>query len=248
MHHTRRALHYHQGIIQSRALIPVLALIAGCAVVAGVLALNTHGIFSRKNTESDTSASVTNSAPGRHQPEAKVSARVAPDPRFVPRQTPQVLVSLTPEARSMALAMENKYRCAHCCADEAIPRCLPGLDGGAYQDSQALTEALRQSLGTLPNDCYVSTALPKVIDPKTPTELMGLLYEDLLKRPNPIKLRMLFIIAETEGHPLAATALDNLRSILNMDHQQDWPRWEQAVTQVVTHEERGMRSENCRIH
>ena len=77
---------------------------------------------------------------------------------------------------------------------------------------------------------------------------MGLLYEDLLKRPNPIKLRMLFIIAETEGHPLAATALDNLRSILNMDHQQDWPRWEQAVTQVVTHEERGMRSENCRIH
>ena len=77
---------------------------------------------------------------------------------------------------------------------------------------------------------------------------MDVLYQDLLKRPNPIKLRMLFIIAETDGHPLAASALRSLQTSLNMDHQQDWPRWEQAVTQVCAHEERGMRSDNCRIH
>jgi|GEM_PF-2992047 len=239
---------HHQGIIQTRVLIPILALLTVCAVAAGLQALNTHRTTFWNSVESEATANLTNSNCQPPHPEAKASTGVTPDPRFFPRKTPLVLVSLTPEARSMALAMENKYRCAHCCGDETTPRCLPGLDGEAYQDPKALTEALRKSLGTLPNDCYVSTALPKVIDPKTPAELMSLLYEDLLKRPDPIKLRMLFIIAETDSHPLAATALDNLRTSMNIDHQQDWPRWEQAVTQVVAHEERGMRSENCRVH
>lgn len=239
---------HRKRVLKSRVLIPILGLLAVCAVVAVIQALYTPPPTTGINVETEATASLTTIATHAPQLETKPPAAVKPDPRFVPQQTPQALVSLTPEARSMALAMENKYRCAHCCGDESTPRCLPGLDGESYQDTKALTEALRKSLGTLPNDCYVSTALPKVIDPKTPAELMNLLYEDLLKRPDAIKLRMLFIIAETEGHPLAASALDNLKSILKIDHQQDWPRWEQAVTQVVAHEERGMRSENCRIH
>lgn len=169
---------------------------------------------------------------------------VAPDPRFGRRQPTIVPEVLSPEARQMAFTIQNKYRCAHCCDDESSPRCLPGLGGENNPDAKGLVTAL----GTLPDDCYVSTALPKVVDPNTPAELMHVLYDDLLRRPNPIKLRMLFIVAEIDGHPLADRALADLRTTLNLDHQQDWPRWEQAVNQQCAHEERGMRSDNCRIH
>jgi len=180
--------------------------------------------------------------------EQKAASAVPPDPRFVRRLPLSLPGALSPEARQMALVIQQKYRCAHCCGEQSTPQCLPGLGGDASLDAPSLIAALRKSLGTLPDDCYVSTALPKVVDPKTPAELMNILYEDLLKRPNPIKLRMLFIIAEIDGHPLAADALANLRSTTNLDHQQDWQRWEQAVVQQCAHEERGMRSDNCRIH
>ena len=173
---------------------------------------------------------------------------VTPDPRFARQQAPAVPALLSPEARQMAFTIQNKYRCAHCCDGESTPRCLPGLDGDSAPEATVLATALRSSLGTLPDDCYVSTALPKMVDPKTPAELMDVLYEDMLRRPNPIKLRMLFIIAQIPEHPLATSALADLRTTLNLDHQQDWPRWEQAVTQQCAHEERGMRSDNCRIH
>ena len=167
-----------------------------------------------------------------------------PDPRFARKQATVLPEALSPEARQMAFTIQNKYRCAHCCDDESSLRCLPGLGGESSPDAKVLVAAL----GTLPDDCYVSTALPKVVDPNTPAELMHVLYDDLLRRPNPIKLRMLFIIAEIDGHPLASTALADLRTTLNLDHQQDWPRWEQAVNQQCAHEERGMRSDTCRIH
>lgn len=169
---------------------------------------------------------------------------VTSDPRFARKQATVLPESLSPEARQMAFTIQNRYRCAHCCDGESSPRCLPGLGGESNPDAEGLVIAL----GTLPDDCYVSTALPKVVDPKTPSESMHVLYDDLLRRPNPIKLRMLFIIAEIDGHPLADRALADLRTTLNLDHHQDWPRWEQAVIQQCAHEERGMRSDNCRIH
>ena len=227
--------------------LPVIIALAG-VVVAVWLAIGAPRTTATSPAQEAGMACASAGLPHHPGPAPRQAAGVTPDPRFVRRVPPTVPVALSPEARKMALEIQNKYRCAHCCADETAPRCLPGLGGDAGQDPQALVDALRKSLGSLPNDCYVSTALPKIIDPETPEDLMDVLYQDLLKRPNPIKLRMLFIIAETDGHPLAASALRSLQTSLNMDHQQDWPRWEQAVTQVCAHEERGMRSDNCRIH
>lgn len=226
--------------------VVMIALVG--VVVAEWLAFGTPRIADTRPGHTKSEATPGAGPPRPPAAATRPAAGVTPDPRFARRVPPTLPAALSPEAQRMALEIQTKYRCAHCCADEAAPRCLPGLAGAAGRDPQALAEALGKSLGTLPNDCYVSTALPKVIDPKTPAGLMDVLYQDLLNRPNPIKLRMLFIIAETDGHPLAASALRDLRTTLNMDHQQDWPRWEQAVTQVCAHEERGMRSDNCRIH
>ena len=169
---------------------------------------------------------------------------VTPDPRFARREPPPMPVALSPESRRMVLAMQNKYTCGHSAAAPATAARKPAYLVHMDQD----TQVLRQSLGTLPDACYVTMALPKIVDPATSPELSEVLFEDLLKRPDPIKLRMLFILASLDGHPLAARALENLKSTMNLDHQQDWLRWDQAVVEQAAHEERGMRGADCRSH
>ena len=237
-----------EGFTGSRILIVLAVVLTGSAGFAAWLARGprseaAEAAATLKTLEGPGVGAVPSPRRGQNP-----SAEVTPDPRFIRRAQPSLPAALPLEARQMALAIQNKYRCAHCCDEETTPRCLPGLGKEAVRDPQALTDALRKSLGELPDDCYVSTALPRMVDPKTPAELMNTLYEDLLKRPNPIKLRMLFIIAEIDGHPLAARGLTDLRAIMQLDHQNDWPRWEQAVVQQCAREERGMRGASCRVH
>lgn len=234
--------------LRPREFLTITVFIAICVAILGRLAfgspeqavIHATGWGERKVETANCALSAQGTQPS--------VAVIMPDPRFARQQPTVVPDILSPEARQMAFTIQNKYRCAHCCDGGGTPQCLPGLGEDGSPDAKVLVAALKNSLGTLPDDCYVSTALPKVVDTKTPAELMNVLYEDLLKRPNPIKLRMLFIIAEIADHPLAASALAELRTTLNLDHQHDWPRWEQAVTQQCVHEERGMRSDNCRIH
>jgi hypothetical protein len=249
MNQATQASSHRKGFIRNRALIPLSALVTAGALIAGWLVFGPQRENGVKATVIKTAEpSTARDAMQPPAPEPRATTGIAPDPRFKRRTPPSVPVALSPEAHHMVLAIQNKYTCAHCCEEETTPQCLPGLDGSASGDPQALIAALRQSLGALPDDCYVSTALPKVVDPKTPAEPMDILFEDLLKRPNPIKLRMLFIIAGIEDHPLADKALENLQAAMNLDHKKDWLRWEQSVVQECSHEERGMRSDNCRVH
>jgi len=113
---------------------------------------------------------------------------------------------------------------------------------------EGLSLSLRQALATLPDADYVTAALPEVADPKIPAAFMDVLYADLTKRPDPIRLRALFVIAGIESHPLAANALGDLQSILGTDFRQDWLRWDQAISQQLVREQRGARGEDCRAH
>lgn len=232
----------------SHTLIPLIGLVAGCGVVMGWVVFGSHGEAAAKTDAMKEPEAHATASVRPQSREIITPAVVTPDPHFVRREPPVVPVALSPESRGMVLAIQNKYSCEHCGGGKTTPQCLPGLGGNAGRDTQSLTDALRKSLGSLPDDCYVTTALPKIVDPKAPADLMNILFEDLLKRPNPIKLRMLFIIAGIEGHPLAASALENLRSAMKLDHQQDWPRWDQAVNQQCAREERGMRGASCRVH
>ncbi len=146
----------------------------------------------------------------------------------------------------MVREMQDIYRCTHSGNRRIFPS-LPASGGGDEAPSlEALGASLQQTLATMPDACYVAAALPQMSNPRTPSVLMNVLYQDVLKRPDSIRLRALFLIAGIEAHPLANDALDNLKEAMHVDYQMDWSRWEQAVSQAVAHDARGMRAASCR--
>jgi hypothetical protein len=151
---------------------------------------------------------------------------------------PVLPVAISEEAQRMVTDMLNVYRCQHSTSQRALAVSLPTNNDGAA--------ALKQSLGTLPDPCYVNAVLPKLANPETPGMEMDTLYDDLLTRPSALKLRMMFIIASIDTHPKSADALQQLRDLVKTDWQQDWGRWEQAVNQLAAHEDRGVRIASCR--
>jgi hypothetical protein len=56
------------------------------------------------------------------------------------------------------------------------------------------------------------------------------------------------VLAGIDGHPLAATALADMQSMLKTDCEREWPRWEQAISQQLVREDRGARGASCRFH
>ena len=169
-----------------------------------------------------------------------------PDPRLLRSPAPVLPVKLSEEAQRMVADMLNVYRCQHSVSQRTLAVSLPVNQDGKPRIRGVVSAALKESLGTLPDPCYVNAVLPKLANPETPNEEMDTLFEDLIKRPDALKLRMMFIIANIDNHPKSAEALQQLRDLLRTDWQQDWGRWEQAVNQLAAHEDRGVRIASCR--
>ena len=155
-------------------------------------------------------------------------------PRLLRATLPDLPVALSEEAKRMVNGMLDVYRCNHSGSKRSLP-----LTAGD-------TKPLAQSLATMPDACYVNSTLGRIANPETAAVEMKELFEDLLKRPDALKLRMLFVISSIETHPMAAEALTQLRGMIGTDWEQDWGRWEQAVNQLAAHEDRGVRIASCR--
>ena len=211
--------------------------------VAAVVSLISLGAFTKPAPKAVVEAPApppapAEAAPASTGPNARPFAGRGFDPRLMRSPAPVLPVAISEEAQRMVTDMLNVYRCQHSTSQRAISVSLPANgDGGAE---------LKQSLGTLPDPCYVNAVLPKLANPETPGAEMDMLYEDLLRRPNALRLRMMFIIASIESHPKSADALQQLRDLVRTDWQQDWGRWEQAVNQLAAHEDRGVRIASCR--
>jgi hypothetical protein len=144
--------------------------------------------------------------------------------------------------------LQGAYRCLHTGSKRALAAWLPPSDSDAPASLEELSASMERSLAKLPDACYVTTALPQVINPRTPAALMEVLYRDLGNRPDPIRLRTLFLIAGIEAHPRAGEALQNLQALLSTDYQRDWSRWDQAISDQLNRESHGARGLSCRIH
>ena len=171
------------------------------------------------------------------------SAALVPDPKFVAPAAPVLPVTLSAEGQRVAKDMLNAFRCMHSGNQRALPFTRLSSAG-----AEAQSAALRQALGVLPDGCYVNAVFPRLANPATPEATMAVLFDDLLKRPDAIKLRMLFLIAGIESHPMAAPAMGVLRTALNIDFQQDWPRWESALNEQLIRAQHGLRGMSCRNH
>jgi hypothetical protein len=157
--------------------------------------------------------------------------------RLMRSAPPELPVALSEEGQRMVTAMLNFYRCGHTGSKRSLP---------PVTSNDQNPEALMQSLASMPDACYVNASLSRIANPETSATEMATLFEDLLKRPDALKLRMLFIIASIQTHPMAAEALAQLRGLIGTDWEQDWARWEQAVTQLAVREQRGIRVASCR--
>jgi len=162
--------------------------------------------------------------------------------RLMRAAAPELPVALSEEGKRMVKDMLNVYRCSHSGSKRALP---PSLDGASLVAGMK-PDAVTQSLGTMPDACYVNAALGRIANPESSSAELDVLFDDLLKRPDALKLRMLFVIASIESHPKAAEALAQLRGLIGTDWEQDWARWEQAVTQLAVRELRGIRIASCR--
>lgn len=76
----------------------------------------------------------------------------------------------------------------------------------------------------LPDDAYSNWA-GYLTNSAVPPEVRGVIYADLLRRPNSIKLPQLLQLARSPASPQAAEALQLLGNTLGEDHGSNWSAW-----------------------
>jgi hypothetical protein len=96
---------------------------------------------------------------------------------------------------------------AETCAEEAVKR-LPDAE---YRHAQAA-----------------------IVNPGTYGLALGVLFADLMERPDTVRLPTLVTIARNATHPYAGPAHDNLELLLGKDFGEDWPRWDTAVREKLS--------------
>ena len=217
----------------SRALIGIVSSVAAGLVSCGVFYyannyINNHKTSSANNHDNHVA--------------------VTPDPRFSNIKIPKLPAVTVQGAQQVVIEMQNAYRCMHPANWQSTQLSMPKDAGDAPVSLEELADSLKQSLGALPDACYVTSVLPQITNPRTPAPLMKVYYDDLTHRPDPIKLRGYFLVAGIQSHPYASRALGDLRTAMNADYGDDWMRWDEAISEHLSREMKGSRGVSCRYH
>ncbi|MGB8166282.1 MAG: hypothetical protein WCF18_02250 [Chthoniobacteraceae bacterium] len=93
---------------------------------------------------------------------------------------------------------------------------------------EALATATQQAVEQLPDADYLGIAAPLITNPKTSGQVTGVLFSDLMERPDFITLPTLLAIARDPSHPFAPAARENLRLLLGTDESK-WPAAAQSA-------------------
>lgn len=64
-----------------------------------------------------------------------------------------------------------------------------------------------------------------------PENVLDVLLDDVLNRPNSLKLPALLEVARSAQHPKAAEAKDFLELFLEEDYGADWDKWQAGMEQ-----------------
>jgi len=89
-------------------------------------------------------------------------------------------------------------------------------------------EAAHHISNLLPNDAYGEWA-GYLTNSAVPPAVRGVIYADLLHRPNSIRLPLLLQLARSSS-PQAGDAAQLLRATLREDHGSDWPAWSRSLS------------------
>ena len=90
--------------------------------------------------------------------------------------------------------------------------------------------AAERAVALLPNADY-RPAQAALGNPAMFGSAMGVLFGDLMNRPDELRLPTLLVIARNPEHPYAPSARDNLNLILGKNLGTDWTGWDAAIRQ-----------------
>lgn len=81
-------------------------------------------------------------------------------------------------------------------------------------------------------------------DTNTPETVITILMNDLLNRPDPVKLPMLLELAQVPGHPLAEESKTILGIYVEKDFGDNWNEWRQGIEEYLKKEAEISAAEN----
>ncbi len=98
---------------------------------------------------------------------------------------------------------------------------------------ELLQETTQAAIDRLRDEDYLPAALPLLLNAQTHGVIAGVLFTDLLERPDSIALPALLVVARTPAHPFASVAHADLELLLGTDHGENWPAWEAEARRRV---------------
>ena len=92
-------------------------------------------------------------------------------------------------------------------------------------------EEVAQHLANLVPDQDFALMRPYLTNSALPEDVLDVLLDDVLNRPNSLKLPALLDVARSAQHPKAAEAKDFLELLLDEDYGDDWDKWRAGIEQ-----------------
>jgi hypothetical protein len=217
----------------------VWLLLAGIVLVAAVLAVFQRGLVeSSLRTEPQKGETpfpaVTDSHTAPVVSEgAATPAAVVQTPPIIDPETEQPLIPALPlqtgelawEARIRSVLSREKATDAE--KARGLFALLPAMP------AEGAETCAEEAVKRLP-DAEYRHAQAAVTNPGTYGLALGVLFADLMERPDNLRLPTLVTIARNSSHPYAGPARDNLELLLGQNFGNDWPRWEAAVRERLS--------------
>ena len=97
---------------------------------------------------------------------------------------------------------------------------------------EGLETAAREAGERLPDSAY-AVASATLLNPQTHGRVLGVLFADLLERPDALALPALLEMARNPAHPFAPAARENLELLLGKNFGSDWPKWDAEIRRVL---------------
>ena len=92
-------------------------------------------------------------------------------------------------------------------------------------------EEVAQHLANLVPDQDFGLMHPYLTNSSLPEDVLDVLLDDVLNRPNSLKLPALLDMARSPQHPKAAEAKDFLELLLDEDYGDDWEKWQTKMNE-----------------
>lgn len=222
-----------------------LGLIIVALAVAGLAALVLRQRDGKRSTvhsppppKATPVVAVTPARDDEEEPEVEEAPRKPGDPVFV--KTPEIIDPETDKPMIEPLPLQQgelgwETRIRGVLTREGLTEVQKGkalLDLLSSIQAEGAETCAEEAIRRLPNSEY-RHGQSVVVNPSTYGLALGVLFADLMDRPDELRLPTLMTIARNSSHPYAEAARTNLDLLLGKDYGQDWPKWEAAVRQKL---------------